>query len=427
MVRKSTAGLPRIASLCLIASCGVPDPAEDPVPLCAPVRDTTKAGADNPTLAVQHIVILVQENHSFDHYLGRLAAPDARGSEVDGVPFVEPTDDGHSWSGPGSAAYRGPFHESAPCTRDPSHSWNGQHIDWNGGRNDGFVSQASGDWIMGVYDASDLPYYYALADRFAIADRYFASVMGPTGPNRLFLFAGSSFGHVRNDYPSPGEPVPTTIFDRLDAAAVDWKYYAEGGGYECSYFPALCERDGARRASIDDYHHDLAMGALPQVAFLDSNEDVTDEHPSANVQAGQAWVAARIDALVASSAWPSTVAFLTWDESGGFYDHVPPPRACPPDDIAPILDASTLPGGFDRYGFRVPLIAISPYSRPHHVSHAVYDHTSILRFIETRFALSPMGRRDAAADPMLDLFDFDHPAPSWVPPAPPAITPCQPG
>jgi phospholipase C len=395
--------------------------------VCSPIGSATRAGADNPLLPVQHIVVLVQENHSFDHYFGRLAAPDARGTDVDGIPSIEPVADGQTWQGPGSAAHGSPYHETSSCTPDPGHAWNAQHIDWDGGRNDGFASVAGGDWIMGLYDASNLPYYYALADRFAIADRYFSSVLGPTGPNRLFLLAGSSFGHIRNDYPAPGEPVRTTLFDRLDAAAVEWKYYAEGEGYECRYFPALCARDSGRRATIADYHHDLAVGALPQVAFLESGEDVTDEHPPANVQAGQAWVAARIDALVASSAWPSTVAFLTYDEGGGFYDHVPPPRACPPDDIAPMLDTSTLPGGFDRYGFRVPLIAISPYSRRHYVSHAIYDHTSILKFIETRFALPPLGRRDLAADPMLDLFDFDHPTPAWVPPAPPAITSCQSG
>lgn len=125
---------------------------------------------------------------------------------------------------------------------------------------------------------------------------------------------------------------------------------------------------------------------------------------------GDEFISNIVSAVVAGPQWPHAAVFITFDEHGGFYDHVPPPSACPPDNLPARLGADDLPGGFDRYGFRVPLIVVSPYARPHFASHTVYDHTSILRFIETRFLLGALTARDANADPMLDLFDFKHPA-----------------
>jgi phospholipase C len=163
----------------------------------------------------------------------------------------------------------------------------------------------------------------------------------------------------------------------------------------------------------DQFFADAAAGTLPQVAFVDGimigrpNVE-NDEHPPANVQVGEAFVASVVDALMKSPQWGRSVLFITYDEHGGFYDHVPPPLACAPDDILPDLQPGDEPGAFDRYGIRVPVVAVSPYARKHFVSHVVHDHTSILRFIETRFDLPALTRRDANADPMLEFFKFDR-------------------
>src|SRR5207253_8247873 len=147
----------------------------------------------------------------------------------------------------------------------------------------------------------------------------------------------------------------------------------------------------------------------------------TDEHPCSNIQVGEAWVAQVTDALFKSPDWGSSALFYTYDENGGFYDHLPPPPAVVPDDIPPMLEQGDTPGAFDRYGFRVPVVVVSPYSKAHFVSHRVNDHTSILRFIEVRFGLPALTRRDAAANPMLEFFDFSHPSfatPPTLPDAP---------
>ena len=177
---------------------------------------------------------------------------------------------------------------------------------------------------------------------------------------------------------------------------------------------------------VQDYYTDAAAGTLPQVSFVDpifiAQATVeNDEHPPADVQVGQSFVAQVVNALLASPQWDHAALFLTYDEHGGFYDHVPPPPACVPDAIPPMLESGDVPGAFDRYGIRVPAVVVSPYARPHYVSHRVYDHTSILRFIETRFDLPALTRRDANADPMLRMFKFRQPAfatPPTLPAAP---------
>jgi phospholipase C len=163
------------------------------------------------------------------------------------------------------------------------------------------------------------------------------------------------------------------------------------------------------------------LGQLPQVAFIDpifvgTSNTENDEHPTANIQVGEQFVQQVVNAVMTSPQWPSSALFLTYDEHGGFYDHVKPPAACEPDDIPPLLASGDVQAAFDRYGFRVPFVAVSPFSKAGYVSHKVYDHTSILRFIETRFDLPALTRRDANARPMLELFDFENP-PFLTPPS----------
>jgi phospholipase C len=373
---------------CSRAAGSLPDPA-----LPAGTVDTA-----NP---VEHIVVIMQENHSFDNYFGSLDRDGYEG-QVDGI---TPDMFNLDRSGRKVSAY----HETYYCAKDPNHGWDAEHADWDSGRNDQFVRQ-SGRQTMGYYERTEIPYYYALADQFAIADRYFCSLLSQTFPNRFFLMTATAFGHVANDKPQhQGDFSQKTIFDLLDQYGVSWKYYSDGQGY-LALFTGTAERDRARIVPLAQYDTDLQQGGLPQVSFVESNyESNEDEHPMEDVRVGQAWVARRVNALIASPYWTSSALFLTYDENGGFFDHVAPPAACAPDDIAPHLKPGSQPGAYDRYGFRVPFVAISPYAKHHYVSHVTYDHTSILKFIETRFNLPALTRRDANADGMADLFDFDHP------------------
>jgi phospholipase C len=360
-------------------------------------------GAEIP---IDHIVVLMQENRSFDHYFGRL--PASGHAHVDGLPSRASNPDGM-----GGAV--GAFHQDRYCTADTDHSWTGSHNEFDGGRNDGFVTQndPDGERAMGYYDSDDLPYYYDLAATFAISDRYFCSVLGPTFPNRSYLLAGTSFGHIRNDLGGFGD---RSIFDLLNEHGISWKaYYGD-----IPYATLLFHVTGTTHlAPMRTFLSDAEAGTLPQVSFIDPAMGLAghvelDEHPPANIQQGAAFGAQVAEAVLNSPSWPRTVLFITYDEHGGFYDHVPPPPACAPDDIAPMLDASDpssdFPAAFDRYGFRVPLLALSPYAKPGFVSHTVYDHTSVLRFIETRFDLPALTNRDANASPLMELFDFTHPA-----------------
>jgi phospholipase C len=278
---------------------------------------------------------------------------------------------------------------------------------------------------MGYYDQTDLPFYYGLYSTFATNDRYFQSVLSQTFPNRLYLYAGTSFGVIRNDVAGSTHK---SVFDELDANFVDWKVYT--AQYPLS-FPSILFKYVSDRAAqhvfpISQYYADAAAGNLPSVSFvdprfLDTPQVESDEHPPSNIQVGQQFVASVVNALMASPNWSSSAMFLTYDENGGFYDHVPPPSAPVPDNIPPNLHPGDTSAAFDRYGFRVPVVVISPYSKPHYVSHVVDDHTSILRFIEMRFGMPALTNRDANADPMGDMFDFSKPHFATPPTLPAAV------
>jgi phospholipase C len=374
-------------------------------------------------IPIDHILVLMQENRSFDHYLGQLFRQGQRDAE--------PEPRGASNPDPLAPGRIRAFHQERICeVADLAHSWNAVHREWNRGRMDGFTAanvdpaDPHGSRAMGFYDEHDLPFYYALYARFAMGDRYFSSVLSSTYPNRFFLLAATAFGHVRNDVSLSGNDFSQrTIFNVLDEAGVSWKVYFSQVPFAL-LFGYVRNQRLENLVPIAQFYADAQSGDLPDVAFIDPqflggpNEE-NDEHPPANPQVGEAFVAGVVNALFESPAWPSSALFVTYDEHGGYYDHVPPPEACVPDDIAPLLQTGDVPGQFDRYGIRVPFVAVSPYAREHFVSHRVYDHTSILRFIETRFDLPALTRRDANADPMLELFDFDRP-PFLVPPSLPA-------
>ncbi|MGZ3653548.1 MAG: alkaline phosphatase family protein [Bdellovibrionota bacterium] len=369
-------------------------------------RPTFAAGTPDKANPIEHVIVIMQENHSFDNYFGSLSAPQFYGSQVDGL---RPGLSNRHRSGKEVPVFK----QTNLCVTDLAHDWNSMHNDWNNGAMDGFVrtndDRGDGTRVMGVYDETDLPFYYALANQFAIGDRYFASTLTQTFPNRFYLLTGTSFGHIQNLLPgSKTSYAQKTLFDLLDEYGITWKYYNDGEGY-LKLFQPLYLRSLDKMKTIADYESDLAAGTLPQVAFLDTSAEGEDEHPSADIQIGETWVSQRIRALMASSAWSTSALFLTYDEGGGFYDHVNPPQACAPDSIAPLLMPGSVPGGFDQLGFRVPFVAVSPYARHHFVSHNIYDHSSILKFIETKFNLPALTARDANADGFSDVFDFAHP------------------
>jgi phospholipase C len=260
---------------------------------------------------------------------------------------------------------------------------------------------------MGNYDDKDLPFYYFLGRTYALSDRYFAPMRGPTIPNREFIFFGSS-DTMTDNTGCPPSPVPPSIFDSLDAAHVTYGAYTDNGLLN----GALCWNfTHPNTGTITTFLSKLDAGTLPQVSFVDSGPE--QEHPPQDIQVGEAWSRNIYEHAVASPLWPGLALFWTYDEGGGLADHVPPPNnACAPD--------ATSNAKFTELGARVPFVAISPYARKNYVSHVVEDHTAITRFIETVFDLPALTARDANSSGLLDLFDFSC-APSLItPPTAPA-------
>ena len=298
----------------------------------------------------------------------------------------------------------------------PSQTWDASHSSYDGGRNDGFVS-ASGAVAMGYWQKADQPFYYSLASAFPIADRYFCSVLGQTYPNRRYLMAATSLGMVNDDqvwllanYPKNG-----TIFDQLNAHGISWKdYWSSTPITSTLLWPYLFVKDPdnlTRLSPIDDFFKDAASGNLPGFSLVEPDYGSTSEENPQNIAEGEAFAAKVIDAVMSGPKWGSTLLVWTYDEHGGYYDHVPPPAAVPPDGIGPEwLLGGPAYDGFGRYGFRVPCAIVSPWARPDYVSHKVFDHTSILKLVETKWNLPALTRRDANANNMLDMLDFSRAA-----------------
>jgi phospholipase C len=324
------------------------------------------------------------------------------------------------------------------------------------------IESTTEDDTMGFYDANDLPYYYALAQTFAIDDQYFCDVVGPTIPNRFYLLAATSFGHLTTNEVVPPvggyKPITGTIFDLLDKAGVNWIDYftdlAQGADFRDPVPPHFLP--------VTNFFADAAAGTLPPVVFVDpelagTTNLATDEHPPHDIRAGEFFVAQVINAVRNSPNWKDSIIFLTYDEHGGFFDHMKPPKAnqngaLTPDGIAPGQCAdlsnpptSTEPGmgancssnpigtssqqdaaalcpaftpngpypaacaNFNQLGFRVPFVVISPFSKQHYVSHTIGNHGSILRMIEKRFLAGKfLTARDEFSNDLEDLFDFTN-------------------
>ena len=274
------------------------------------------------------------------------------------------------------------------------YSRNNDNIDINGHR------------AMGYYTEADIPYYYELASQFAISDNYFSSSPAATLSNRLFFLAASAFGRVYPAFPDPQQYDAKTIFDLLEDAGISWKIYVNGDFSYYQWFTGY-NRNSAKVVDAEQYFVDLDAGTLPAVAMIESGPNTgLDEHPRNNIQSGSKYISRFVNALMASSVWTKSVFMLNYDEAGGFYDHVPPPVAPKPDAIEPLIQPTDVQGSFDRYGFRVPFIMVSAWARKNFVSNVVADHTSVLKFIQTRFDLPSLTARDAAAHDLSDMLDF---------------------
>lgn len=397
--------LPVSACLLILASASS-QAAPDCSRLAGSLPDPERAqGSKDTKIPVEHFVVLMQENHSFDQYFGHLPQSGHRGP-IDVMP-----EDTFNLDSSGKPVKS--FHQRDLCTADVDHGWNGSHFAWNGGLNDRFVqvnesSSADGSRVMGYYDESDIPFYYGLAKNFAIGDRYFASVLGPTYPNRYYLFAATSFGHITNILPKPGQYDQPTIFDLMSENNVSWKYYFSDAP-ATALFTKMFARNLKHMAPLAQFKIDAALGRLPSVAFVETYLIAGMEHPPFNPQFGQLQAQGIVRSLMRSKSWARSALMFTYDEGGGYYDHVAPPDACEPDDIAPLLGKGDVQQRFSRLGFRVPFVMVSPYAKRGYVSHQVYDHTSVLKLIETKFNLPALTARDANAGNLLDMLDFEHP------------------
>ncbi len=342
-------------------------------------------------IPIDHLIILIQENRSFDHYYGRM--PQYGRSDVEGIPEGYANRDGA-----GGFVY--PSAATTTCiSPDTPHSWSATHRAWSDGAMDGFYLEASGGGQNGHraiawYDENSLPFYYWLHSNFSMADRWFSPVLGPTWPNRDFIYAATSDGVMNNDRAI----FVRNIFDAMSDAGVSWGIYVDGTPRQnCIGFT----RSTPGVHPTIDFFAALAAGSLPSIAFIDGTGAWQDEHPPNDIQRGESFVRDIYLSITGSPLWPSTAFIFTYDEGGGFFDHVSPPEACPPTpEQAP---------AFSQLGIRIPAVVVSPYSKPGYVSHAVHHSSSITRLIELLFDLPALTARDANADALLDMFDFSKP------------------
>lgn len=465
----------------MMTSTAPPSPSPNPSPTPTP----TPTPSASP---IQHIIFLAEENRSFDSYFGKLndyrsAAPFNLSREVNGLPD-NCSATNSDWTVSCSAMNMSPnasgvpttpvnaFHLKTACIDGLSPDWITSHWDFNASdptsntpTMDGFVISAASAAIansepdtagiraMGFYTGADIPYHYWLATEFATSDAWFSPAPTRTQPNRYYMMGATSGGYA---YPLMGnEPLiqSKTIFDELQAAGVSWKIYTQmAAGYTyADAFSGFMSRYGSSGNIVVDptfqqFIADAQAGNLPAVSFLEKPD--ADEKPDGtlnNIQDGVSETQQLINAVMYGPSWKDSVIIFTFDEGGGMYDHVAPPTNVPsPDGIQPVdictsatdarctfasLTHSTPPydppGDFTRYGYRVPLVVISPYVKSGYVSHVTTDTTAWLKFVEKRFNLSPLTARDGWANTsdMSDFFNYQSPAWTTPPQNPPSVTP----
>lgn len=359
-------------------------------------------------LPIDTFVVLMMENRSFDHYLGWLPGADGRQA---GLRYTDKQ--GQTFS-----THR-LFTDFQGCAfLDPDHSWDGGRTEMDGGKMDGFLKADSDVFSIGYYTEDDLPFTPHVARAFTAFDRFFCSLLSSTYPNREYMHAGQSYGRQDNSLPIGGGQFgfpDTTIFAALSRAGVSNHYY-----YTDIPVSALWGTTGIARSSpVQAYYEQAATGTLPALSFVDpafngeSQGTSGDEHPHGDVRVGQAFMADVVHAFMESPQYRRGALFIVYDEWGGFFDHVAPPRV--PDSRS----SADLTRDFGQMGLRIPAVLVSPYARRGHVDHSIYGFESILKMIRYRYGLPPLTQRDLYANNIAAAFDFELP-PKLTPPALPS-------
>jgi phospholipase C len=380
----------------------------------APARASTPAQATQPKTPIKHLIVLMQQNHTFDNYFGTY--PGANGLPADTCVPVDPANTTNT-------ACVKPYHIGNRRIDDLNHSENTFWAEYNEGRMDGFIAtlrrkNQDGAIAMGYYDQRDLPYYWNLADEYVLFDHFFSSAHSGSVRNSMYWVAGvpgSELGRI----PANGCGDLPTIFDRLEERGISWKVYIKNYNPKLNYrtlkdgkflhpqiqwMPLLSfdrflddPKLSSRIVDFNQYYEDLQNGTLPAVAYMLALG--TSEHPLTDLEQGQRFVKITLQALMRSDAWANSAFLLTYDEWGGWYDHVAPRQ----------IDAY-------GYGFRVPALLVSPYAKRGYIDHTELDFTSILKFIEDNYGLAPLAERDAKANSIISAFDFSQPArkPNYV-------------
>ena len=355
-------------------------------------------------LPVDTFVVLMMENRSFDHYLGWM--PEADGRQA-GLTYVDERGQRLSTK-PWAPDWQGCGYT------DPDHSWNGGRTQLNNGKMDGFLRGRNDQFALSYYREGELGFIQDAAKAFTTYDRFHCSILGPTYPNREYMHAAQSYGHKTNYLPVNEQGFPdTTIWAACERAGVPHRYY-----YSDIPVSALWGQTAVRRSGrVEEYYAQCATGTLPNVCFVDppfgpqlaAGDVRADEHPHGDVRAGQAFMSDVVHAFMESPQWKRGALFIVYDEWGGFFDHVRPPRV--PDD----RNNRNLAEDFGQMGMRIPAVGISPYA-PKAVSHSIYGFESILKMIEWRFGLKPLTKRDRYAQNIARSFDWTS-KPRLTPPA----------
>jgi len=409
---------------------------------------------------INHIIYMLQENRAFDNYFGELAEyrvnhnPPIQGAQLSDVNDLHTLPSGYQICNPQGQCF-GPFHARTECIENLSPSWDETHYDMDLVGNDWLnltqnsmykmdrfldttLSGGTGDRYdpthsrpLGYYDQTDLPYYYELATQYTTDDNWHSPEPANTIPNRMYLFAATSYGHA---FPpnNPNDPAwqRRTIFRALTEAGITWRYYYQDNSvFLANWADWNNPQIQANVRNIQEYYNILASPnadqMLPQVVFIErASSTGYDEHPGNNVQTGSVRAENAINALLTSTAWPDSAFILTWDEGGGLFDHVGPILETPPGDFLEPTDLKPgdQNGEFNVTGFRIPVVVVSPWSKKQTVIHLQADYTSILHLIEERFNVPALTQRDAnaadMADPTNGFFDFTSPELLQVPPLP---------
>jgi phospholipase C len=411
---------------------------------------TRAAGVADTKLPFDNVVVVMMENHSFDNYFGMLplrGQPKADGFRFDasGEPLnATPLGDGVQRA----------FRLSGTCQPNGvNQSWNGTHTQIDGGRMDGFARTDSE--AMGYWDEPDIPFYYSLAKTFCLGNRYFASAPCQTYPNRRFLYAATASGLISTSTSTftMAPPPNGTLMDVMSDHGVAWRSYFSDLP-ALGIIPQTIERHPTNFSSIAQFFVDAALGQLPAVSFVDPefgavdvvggplfsqlsgapglpaaiassvtalankvNAQGGDEENPQDISIGENFVSQIVQAVLASPQWQRTLLVWTYDEHGGYYDHVPPAAVPKPDDVPPDLGPNDAPGAYDITGLRIPTVVVSPYSRPNAVTDVVHDHTSVIATIASKWNLPALTWRDANATTLVDFLDLANPPAFLQPPA----------